>query len=170
MSFGANAGNPLAQILAGLNILESSIGVDKFSCSSIYKTPPMGPEQPDYLNGVAQFNYQHSPLALLDLFQSIERSQGRDRANEIRWGPRPLDFDILLFGNQQHNCERLNLPHPGILERSFVLTPLAELNPEMILPNGRSARRTSQLFDTSNIKCLYTAQGLPYDSYNRNSE
>lgn len=170
MSFGANAGNPLAQILAGLHTLESSPGVSQFSCSSIYQTPPMGPEQPDYLNGVARFRYSNSALSLLDLFQSIERSQGRDRDNEIHWGPRPLDFDILLFSELQHNCERLTLPHPGMNERPFVLIPFSELDPELILPNGCSVRTTAQMFDASSIQCLYTAQGLPYDSYNRNPQ
>lgn len=139
VSFGANIGNPIDQIHSGLGCLQKLPDISNFKCSSLYLTPPMGPTQPDYINGVVEFNFSQSATQLLTQLQAIERQHGRDRQNETRWGPRPLDLDILLFGDNTINLHQLKIPHPGLLERAFVIIPLAELAPQLILPNGKNA-------------------------------
>lgn len=97
----------------------------------------MGPQdQPDYVNAVAAVNTALPPQALLRALQDIENSSGRIR--ERHWGPRTLDIDVLLYGDQQINSKTLTVPHPGLSQREFVLVPLAEIAPTLILPDGRS--------------------------------
>ena len=100
----------------------------------------MGPQnQPDYVNAVCVLQTGLAALDLLDLLQSIEQQQGRQRDGK-RWGARTLDLDLLLFGNEIINNERLQVPHPGVCERSFVLLPLLELAPEQVIAGkGRAA-------------------------------
>lgn len=94
----------------------------------------MGPaDQPDYINAVAELSTELSPHALLDALQAIEQQHGRTRQGQ-RWGPRTLDLDILLYSDQQINDVRLQVPHPGIAMRSFVLYPLAEILPGCDIP------------------------------------
>lgn len=96
----------------------------------------MGPQdQPDYLNAVALIETSLAPLALLDELQQIEQQQGRERKAE-RWGPRSLDLDMLLYANQQIDTVRLRVPHYHMHARPFVLYPLAELEPDLIMPDG----------------------------------
>ena len=128
----------------------------------------MGPEQPNFLNGAARFEFTSGATDLLDLLQSIESSHGRDRQKETRWGPRPLDLDILLFKDQKILTDRLSIPHPGLIERVFVLVPLCELAPNLVLPNGLTTRSAVEVLDTTEIKQLYTDQGLPYGNNNTN--
>src|SRR5690606_25641310 len=108
--------------------------------SSFYASDPLGPpEQPRFVNAVAALDTELAPLALLDALQAIEREQGRVRKAE-RWGPRTLDLDILLFGDLQLASERLTLPHYHMHARAFVLYPLAEIAPDLSLPDGRPLR------------------------------
>jgi len=101
----------------------------------------MGPQdQPDYVNAVMSITTSLTPLALLDILQSIEQQQGRVRGAE-RWGPRTLDLDLLLYAEQVINLPRLKIPHPGLHERSFVLYPLFEIAPSLVIP-GRGALAT----------------------------
>lgn len=96
----------------------------------------MGPQdQPDYVNAVAKVSTTLAPLALLDALQQIEQQQGRQRKAE-RWGPRSLDLDILLYGHHTIVSERLTVPHYGLTQREFVLYPLAEIAPQLVLPCG----------------------------------
>ena len=96
----------------------------------------MGPQdQPDYINAVAKIHTELSPLALLDCTQAIEQNQGRERKEE-RWGPRSLDLDIVLYGNEVIDSERLTIPHYGMKVREFVLYPLFEIAPQLQLPDG----------------------------------
>ncbi|MFT5893409.1 MAG: 2-amino-4-hydroxy-6-hydroxymethyldihydropteridine diphosphokinase [bacterium] len=109
-------------------------------CSSAYETDPMGPQdQPDYLNAVCRFTYADTALHLLEELQSIERGHGRIKNTE-RWTARPLDLDILLFGSKVIDEPHLQIPHIGIGERSFVLWPLIELQPELEIPGLGSAK------------------------------
>ncbi|MGX9080354.1 2-amino-4-hydroxy-6-hydroxymethyldihydropteridine diphosphokinase, partial [Klebsiella pneumoniae] len=95
--------------------------------SQLYGSRPMGPaDQPDYVNAVVRLTTRLAPLALLDQLQSIELEQGRVRKEE-RWGPRSLDLDLLLYGAECIQSERLTVPHYGMKEREFVLLPLAEI-------------------------------------------
>ena len=100
----------------------------------------MGPQdQPDYLNSVIELYTAIEPLDLLDLLQAIELDHQRRRNR--RWGARTLDLDLLLYGDQEITNARLTVPHPGITERSFVLIPLLELDPDLYLPGVGLASR-----------------------------
>lgn len=93
----------------------------------------MGPQdQPDYINAVAGFYSHQDPHALLKAFQTIERRQGRTRT--LRWGPRTLDLDLLLYGDQVIVTDDLTVPHPGLPERAFVLYPLYDISPQLVVP------------------------------------
>ncbi|HWV11155.1 MAG TPA: 2-amino-4-hydroxy-6-hydroxymethyldihydropteridine diphosphokinase, partial [Pseudomonas sp.] len=105
--------------------------------SSFYASDPLGPaDQPRYVNAVAALDTTLEPLTLLDALQTIEQNQGRVRKAE-RWGPRTLDLDILLFGERLLDEPRLQVPHYHMHARAFVLYPLAELAPDLQLPDGR---------------------------------
>jgi len=111
-----------AEALAGLGTVVAR--------SSLYRTAAVGPPQPDYLNAVLLLDGELPPLELLDACQALERDAGRDRGREDRWGPRPLDLDLLLADGLVHRGPRLELPHPRLVERGFVLVPAAEIAPE----------------------------------------
>ena len=106
--------------------------------SSFYRSKPMGPQdQPDYINAVAALQTELEPLQLLDELQAIEADHGRVRTGN-RWGPRTLDLDLLLYAEKSINSERLVVPHPGLHERAFVLYPLFEISPELLIPGKGS--------------------------------
>jgi len=103
----------------------------------------MGPQdQPDYLNAVVGLQTELSAFKLLGELQNIENLHGRVRDGE-RWGPRTLDLDLLLYADEVINTPELKVPHPGIAERSFVLLPLAELAPDLVVPNKGSVSKLS---------------------------
>ena len=131
---GANLGDRQATIRSACDALSEHEACSKLRCSSLYETSPMGPaDQPDYVNAVVELYTGLSAQAFLQLLQSIENEHGRLR-DGTRWGARTLDLDILLFGSEVIKSDNLVVPHPGIPERSFVLIPLAELAPTLILP------------------------------------
>jgi len=123
------------------------------STSSIYRSSPRYvSDQPDFFNQVASGQTDMNPFELLGFLQSIEAHFGRDRAREIQKGPRTLDIDILLFGTVRVDTDSLIIPHPGMLERAFVLVPLVELMPSLQHPI------TNQLF--SDCIELVRSQGI----------
>ncbi|MEL7292234.1 MAG: 2-amino-4-hydroxy-6-hydroxymethyldihydropteridine diphosphokinase [Pseudomonadota bacterium] len=136
IAVGSNLSSPVAQANAAIEALKT-LPKSQFVCaSSLYSSTPMGPQnQPDYINAVVEINTELTPLELLDCTQTIELEQGRVRKEE-RWGPRTLDLDILLYGNEVMDSERLTVPHYGMKEREFVLYPLAEIAPNLTLPCG----------------------------------
>ncbi|WP_237055198.1 2-amino-4-hydroxy-6-hydroxymethyldihydropteridine diphosphokinase [Microbulbifer sediminum] len=137
IGLGSNLSDPQRQLNAALTAIDSISGTRLLRCSSFYCSAPVGPgEQPDYINAVAEIETVLPPHGLLDQLQAIEAGQGRER--EIRWGARTLDLDILLFGEKILDTERLHVPHPRMAERNFVLLPLAELAPALVLPTGES--------------------------------
>jgi 2-amino-4-hydroxy-6-hydroxymethyldihydropteridine diphosphokinase len=137
VGLGSNLDDPLAQLRRALDALTSLPDTRRVACSSFYWNPPMGPAgQPDYLNAVAGLLTRLPPALLLAELQRIEAAQGRERDGP-RWGPRTLDLDLLLHGRACSSDESLELPHPGIVERPFVLVPLAEVAPGLRLPDGR---------------------------------
>ena len=137
LGLGANLNAPLAQLHAALAQLHESAQVRVLSCSSFYASKPMGPQdQPDYVNAVAAVHTDLSPTALLAVVQQIELDAGRVRGR--RWGERTLDIDILLYDDKCVENDVLSIPHPGLELREFVLVPLAEIAPELRLPNGKS--------------------------------
>jgi 2-amino-4-hydroxy-6-hydroxymethyldihydropteridine diphosphokinase len=112
--------------------------------SAFYRTPPLGPQdQPDYLNAAVVLETSLDAETLLDNTQRIELQQGRQRKAE-RWGPRTLDLDIMLFGDEVINTDRLTVPHYDMKNRGFMLWPLWEVAPELTFPNGESLQTILQ--------------------------
>ena len=132
IGLGSNLGDS-RQILTEAVQKLASLGVVK--TSKLYQSPPMGPQdQPNYLNAVASLETDLAPLALLDELQRFEQESGRVRLR--RWGERTLDLDLLVYGQDQIQNERLIVPHIGILERDFVVIPLLDLDENLQL-NGQ---------------------------------
>jgi len=139
VGIGCNLGERAATIETAVSSLADLPGCDNLSVSSLYETEPLGPaDQPDYLNAVAGFDCALEAHALLDCLQQIEQKHGRVRTGK-RWGPRTLDLDLLLYGRTLINSERLTVPHPGIAGRSFVLVPLLEIEPNLVIPGKGNA-------------------------------
>jgi len=133
IGLGSNLENPLQQIKTAIEDLQSVADINIVSVSSLYQSPPMGPaDQPDYINAVLALETSLNPHQLLDALQSVEQLHGRVRKRH--WGERTLDLDILLYGDQILDDERLQVPHPGMRERAFVLYPLAEIAPDIHIP------------------------------------
>ena len=130
IGIGSNLDNPLLQVQTALRELAEIPKTELTRSSSLYRTPPMGPpDQPDYVNAVAALTTTLSPTELLDALQALEARHGRVRT--IHWGPRTLDLDLLLYGNETVHTARLTVPHPGIAQRAFVVLPLAEIAPAL---------------------------------------
>jgi len=152
IGLGSNLENPLAQIQQALLALQALPETQLLTHSSYYQSVPLGPaNQPDYINAVAHITTALSPIDLLSALQMIENKQGRVR-NGQRWGPRTLDLDILLYNDYCCQTPRLTLPHPGLYERAFVLYPLYECNPALILPNGQSLHQVRANCSAHTIK------------------
>ena len=138
VGIGSNLHDPIRQVSNALEALQYDCHVSSFRASKLYRNPPMGPaEQPDYVNAVAAFQSHLQPDELLDCLQALESAAGRFR-DGVHWGPRVLDLDILLYDGLMLNTERLNIPHPGLTQRAFVVVPLHELSPDLVVP-GRGA-------------------------------
>lgn len=134
IGFGSNLADPLRQITSARTAVATLPETEERAFSSLYRSKPMGPQdQPDYVNAVMAVATRLEPLALLHALQAIETAHGRVRNGE-RWGARTLDLDILLYGDLQCSSVELTVPHPGIAQRAFVLYPLAEIAPELVLP------------------------------------
>lgn len=134
IGLGSNLEDPLAQVKHAFDELADIPKTALLARSSIYSSHAVGPEQPDYINAVALLDTQLEPLVLLDALQAIEHAHQRVRIQH--WGPRTLDLDLLLYGDQTIDEERLKVPHPYLIQRSFVLYPLADITPNLHLPDG----------------------------------
>jgi 2-amino-4-hydroxy-6-hydroxymethyldihydropteridine diphosphokinase len=134
IGLGSNLEDPLAQIAHAFDELAEIAQTALLERSAIYSSQAIGPEQPDYINAVALLDTHLEPLALLTALQAIEQAHQRLRIQH--WGPRTLDLDLLLYGDQSINLERLTVPHPYLTQRSFVLYPLADITPNLHLPDG----------------------------------
>lgn len=133
IGLGSNLENPQTHILTAINDISLLEPMTFLSQSSLYQSPPMGPQdQPDYINAVIKIDTHLTAHSLLDVLQSLEQKHGRVRKRH--WGERTLDLDILLYGNEVISDERLSIPHPGITERAFVLYPLAEIDNDISVP------------------------------------
>ncbi|MFG1359268.1 2-amino-4-hydroxy-6-hydroxymethyldihydropteridine diphosphokinase [Xanthobacter pseudotagetidis] len=130
LCLGSNVGDR-AEALGGARARLDAAGVKIRAASSLYETPPWGPvPQGPYLNQVVEVASPMGPHALLDLALGIERQLGRDRSREVRYGPRRIDIDILWFEGETVAEEDLEIPHPRLMERAFVLVPLTEIAPD----------------------------------------
>ncbi len=140
IALGSNLAAPLEQVNAAVAALAEIPNSRIIAVSSFYRTPPLGPQdQPDYLNAAVALETGLAAEALLDNTQRIELQQGRERKAE-RWGPRTLDLDIMLFGEQVIDSERLTVPHYDMKNRGFMLWPLFEIAPELHFPDGVALR------------------------------
>jgi 2-amino-4-hydroxy-6-hydroxymethyldihydropteridine diphosphokinase len=132
LSLGGNIGNVTSSFIHALLGLAKTPGVALRRASSIYSTPPWGKlDQPIFLNMAALIETSLSPHAILALCLALEREMGRVRKE--RWGPRTLDIDILTYGDQSIDAPDLKTPHPHLAERAFVLAPLAEIAPHLVV-------------------------------------
>ena len=138
VSWGSNLGESTTIVRDALQHLSTIDRIKVEKISPWYRSKAVGPgEQNDYINGVVRISTDLAPEKLLDELQSIETLFGRERL--IRWGSRTLDLDILLYGNQAINTERLSVPHPRMLMRNFVVIPLLDVYTDSILLNRTTA-------------------------------
>jgi 2-amino-4-hydroxy-6-hydroxymethyldihydropteridine diphosphokinase len=152
LGIGSNLGDRRAQLAAALRELSADPAVRIVQGSSIFETKPVGnTDQPDFLNMVVQLNTALPPLALLKVCLDVEAWLGRERRE--RWGPRTIDLDVLIYGNEKFNDERLVLPHPRMHERSFVMVPLAEIAPDAVV-KGRTAREIAADLGTAGLRAV----------------
>lgn len=152
VGLGGNLGDPARTMGAALRLLDADGETGVVAVSSLYRTPPWGKtDQPDFLNTAAELATGLSPHALLDLCMETERRLKRVR--EERWGPRTIDIDILVFGERAIHETELAVPHPRMLERPFVMVPLAEIAPDLILSGSSVAERLAAM-DTAGIERL----------------
>ncbi|WP_421868903.1 2-amino-4-hydroxy-6-hydroxymethyldihydropteridine diphosphokinase [Motiliproteus sp.] len=137
IGLGSNLEDPLKQVQQALQELAELPHCSNLAHSRLYRSDPVGPAgQPDYINAVARLETRLQPLDLLDQLQALEQQHRRVRLQH--WGPRTLDLDILLYGDRQIDLPRLQVPHPHMSDRNFVLYPLQELEPTLKFPDGRS--------------------------------
>ncbi|WP_308446407.1 2-amino-4-hydroxy-6-hydroxymethyldihydropteridine diphosphokinase [Chitinimonas sp. BJYL2] len=139
IGLGANLGEASDTVRAAVAMLGQLPQTALVAASALYRSSPVGYlDQPDFINAVAAIDTTLSPHAVLDALLEIEQHAGRVRT--FRNAPRTLDMDLLCYGDQTMHDARLTLPHPRMLERSFVLVPLAEIAPMLVLADGRSAQ------------------------------
>lgn len=154
VGLGSNLARPEHQLQAALQAMAELPDTMVVSCSGFYASKPMGPQdQPDFVNAVAKLETALSPLDLLHNLQAIELANGRVR-KEQQWGPRTLDLDILLMDDLRLNTEELTIPHYGMKNREFVLYPLAEIQPDLILPCGTSLESVLQMCPENGLRKL----------------
>jgi 2-amino-4-hydroxy-6-hydroxymethyldihydropteridine diphosphokinase len=158
VGLGSNLDLPARQVVAAAARLAGWPGVSDLRCSRLYRTPPWGDaDQPAFINAVAAFDYAGSPDSLLVALLAIEREAGRVRGGR-RWGPRVLDLDLLLFGDEHIDSPTLSVPHPRLRDRAFVLLPMADVAPDLRLPDGTAVADAAAACDRSGIEVLESAQ------------
>ncbi len=161
ISLGSNLDNPLQQVIKAIEEIGQIAKTHVTNLSPWYRSSPMGPQdQPNYINGVAELRTELTPHQLLNALQAIEQSHRRIRAE--RWGPRTLDLDILLFGSNVIQHPTLKVPHPGMTERNFVLLPLHDIAPDLVLPNGTTLVTLLEICSSEGIVRLSPNEGNEY--------
>lgn len=138
IALGSNLDSPIKQVSKALKALHQHEKISVQACSSLYESAPMGPQdQANYINAVCNITTALQPEELLDALQSIELAHKRTRTNK-QWGPRTLDLDMLTYNNMRIQSDRLTVPHPGMPDREFVLVPLFEIAPDLIMHDGQT--------------------------------
>lgn len=134
IGLGSNLGEPITQVAEAVKRLGELPVSTVVAQSSLYRSSPFGPvEQPDFVNAVVMLETSLAATELLQRLQRIEKDLGRCRDSK-RWGPRLIDLDLLILGDETVSHDGLTVPHPGIAERNFVLLPLREIAPQLIIP------------------------------------
>ena len=153
IGLGSNLGDSLATLNGAIDRLKIHPQIELLAVSSWYLTAPIGPPQPDYLNGCATIETSLSALELLSVLQSIEAEFGRVRG-EV-WGARTIDLDLLLYGDRVIDLPTLQVPHPHMSDRAFVLVPLAQIAPDWLEPkSGESIATLAAKLECSDIKLI----------------
>ncbi len=153
VALGSNLNGPAGQVERALQAIDKLPKTRLVKQSSLYQTAPVGYEnQPDFINAVAEISTQLSPEALLDALLDIENDAGRDRP--FTNAPRVLDCDLLLYDDMVIHTAKLTLPHPRMHTRGFVLLPLAEIAPELSLPDGSNVVKLALAHQNQDIKKL----------------
>jgi len=143
LGLGSNLGDREENIRRAISTMAEHPQIEILKVSSMYETTPVGfKDQPDFINAVVLIETSLSPRELSDTVHKIEDSLGRKRT--FRWGPRVIDIDILLYGNETIDEEGLKIPHPMMMARRFVMEPLAEIAPDLVLPDGRTALESAR--------------------------
>jgi 2-amino-4-hydroxy-6-hydroxymethyldihydropteridine diphosphokinase len=153
LGLGSNVGDRRGHLQAAVDALPAH-GVDVLAASSVYETEPVGEvlDQPDFLNACVRVRTALEPEALLDACKAVERELGR-AGGGVRHGPRPIDVDLLLLGEESYRSERLSLPHAEVTSRRFVLVPLLELAPALVVPGaGAAADAVAGLGDDAAVR------------------
>ncbi|HEU4987106.1 MAG TPA: 2-amino-4-hydroxy-6-hydroxymethyldihydropteridine diphosphokinase [Rhizobiaceae bacterium] len=149
LGLGGNIGDPARAMADALQALDGTPGTEVVSVSSLHRTPPWGKvDQPDFLNAVAEIRTDLQPRPLLQLCLDIEHAQRRIRRE--RWGPRTIDIDILIYDGLNLSEEGLEIPHPRMAGRAFVLVPLAQIAPDQPV-GGKPVIELLSALDTSGI-------------------
>ncbi|MET4696464.1 2-amino-4-hydroxy-6-hydroxymethyldihydropteridine diphosphokinase [Endozoicomonas lisbonensis] len=176
IALGSNLDNPGLQLQRAVDEIDSASGIQVTGCSKLYQSVPLTadaldegslnkgslskdalnkelPEdQPDYCNAVVEVDTTLHPIELLDAMQTIENNHSRVRS--VRWGPRTLDLDILLYGNETIESERLTVPHYQMHVRNFVLCPLHDIAPSLTMPDGRTVKALLQTTGKDGLKVI----------------
>lgn len=160
IALGSNLNDPIQQVTQAIHYFaQSEPTCNLLQTSSLYRSAPLqNMQQPDYINAVIQIATALLPLQLLDFLQNIEQLKGRVRSEGLHWQARTLDLDLLLYDNLQYSDVRLTIPHPHMLQRSFVLVPLLEIAPHMTLPNQQSL--SAAVAALKNTECNDFAQPI----------
>lgn len=156
IGLGGNLGDVLDCLRQAVAALDALPATRLLRVSGVYRNPPMGPAQPDYLNAVAALATRLDPHPLLDHLQAIERLHGRTR-DAGRWQARTLDLDLLLYAQVRLDTPRLQLPHPGVHLRPFVIHPLAEIAPDAVVPGRGTAGELAACVSAHGLQRLAVA-------------
>jgi len=158
VGLGGNLGAPVATLREAIREFDGLPGTRLARTSSLYTSRAWGVEdQPDFVNAVVLLDTQLDARELLDALLQLERSHGRDRDMETRWGPRTLDLDLLLHGDAVIDEPGLHIPHPHLHERAFVLLPLVEIAPETMVPGRGMARELLATIAVQGVEVLRNA-------------
>ncbi len=153
IALGSNLENPGLQLQRAVDDLDSVPGVNVTGVSKLYVSKPVGPQdQPDYCNAAVEIQTSLEALSLLDALQEIENNHGRVRT--IRWGARTLDLDMILYGDQVIESERLVVPHYQMHVRNFVVLPIFDINPDLLLPSGKALVQFKNELGSDGIEIL----------------
>lgn len=151
VGLGSNLNHPKKQVKTALRHIQQLPQTCITRISRLYETAPLGPQnQANFINQVIVLKTSLTALNLLKALQEIENAMGR--ARQGRWGPRVIDCDILLYGNDRMTSETLTIPHPGLTTRAFVLYPLLEIAPDLILPTGKTVQQCVATCSSDTIK------------------
>ncbi|MEO0970527.1 MAG: 2-amino-4-hydroxy-6-hydroxymethyldihydropteridine diphosphokinase [Cyanobacteria bacterium J06639_18] len=153
IALGSNLGDSIAILEAAIKALERMPGIEIIIVSSWYETKAIGPPQPNYINGCISVRTEQKPNSLLQILLGIEKEFGRIRRE--KWGPRTLDLDLLLYDDLILETPTLQVPHPRMRERAFVLAPLAQIEPSWIEPvSGKSIKELLKAVDCTGVNLL----------------